>query len=161
MTMASEKTAINKYKKAMLHFIANRTLDDLKRRVAEDTSKTRKKLNYKIKGNEIIFYGPEHCKWLEFGTPPHVIRPKNAKALTIPSKGGRIVKKGGKAHTQFSYGGKTITTNKITFAKEVYHPGTRPQPFLRPAFWNDVPDSVKRFLELTDKNPEIIDSQWL
>ncbi len=44
--------------------------------------------------------------FLEYGTAPHEIRPKNAKALYI---GGR-------------------------FVKVIKHPGSAPQPFMRPAF---------------------------
>lgn len=44
---------------------------------------------------------------VEYGTAPHTIEAKNAKAL------------------RFTKGGKTI------FAKKVNHPGTKPQPFMR------------------------------
>ena len=46
-----------------------------------------------------------HAHLVEFGTKPHKIRPKSKKAL--------------------SFGGKA--------AREVNHPGARPQPFMRPA----------------------------
>ena len=48
--------------------------------------------------------------YLEFGTRAHIIRAKKAKAL------------------HFFTGGKEV------FAKYVNHPGTKPYPFLRPAF---------------------------
>ena len=50
--------------------------------------------------------------YVEYGTGPHVIRVKNKKVLS---------------------------DGKQFFGKEVMHPGTRAQPFLRPAF-----SSVKR-----------------
>jgi len=46
---------------------------------------------------------------VEYGTSPHVIKPLNKKAL------------------KFKSGGKTI------FAKQINHPGTSAQPFMRPA----------------------------
>lgn len=45
---------------------------------------------------------------VEFGTAPHIIKPNNAEALAILSS-GKVV-------------------------DEVNHPGSRPHPFLRPAF---------------------------
>lgn len=50
---------------------------------------------------------PELAKWLEEGTRPHVIRPREAKAL------------------RFVQGGQ------LRFAKKVQHPGTRPYRFFR------------------------------
>jgi hypothetical protein len=47
--------------------------------------------------------------WMEEGTRPHVIRPRNAKALMWPG-----------ADHPYAL---------------VNHPGTRPSPFLRPALW--------------------------
>ena len=49
----------------------------------------------------------EYGKYVEFGTPPHVIKPKDKQALKFKS-------------------GK-----KIIFSKKVNHPGTRPNPFIR------------------------------
>lgn len=46
------------------------------------------------------------ARYLEFGTRPHVIRPRNAKAL------------------KFNVGGRTV------FARSVNHPGTRPYRWL-------------------------------
>ena len=54
----------------------------------------------------------KYAKGLEFGTPPHTIRVKNAKVLA--SKG------------QF-------------FGKKVKHPGTAPRPFMRPALHKMIP----------------------
>jgi len=52
---------------------------------------------------------------VEFGTAPHIIRPRTKKAL------------------KFKSGGKDV------FAKKVKHPGTPAQPFFRPAL-----DQVKK-----------------
>lgn len=66
------------------------------------------RFNITDEGIEIIM--AQHGIYVEFGTIPHIIRPVNAKAL------------------KFKVDGKTI------FAKEVHHPGTDPQPFIRPTF---------------------------
>lgn len=55
---------------------------------------------------------------VEFGTNPHIIKPKNKTVLKFEV--GRIARLSGKKK------GKTIV-----FTKEVKHPGTRPNPFIR------------------------------
>jgi hypothetical protein len=50
-----------------------------------------------------------YAAWVELGTLPHTIRPVNARAL------------------------RWINESGIHFASIVHHPGTRAQPFLRPA----------------------------
>lgn len=66
---------------------------------------------------------------LEFGSRPHLIRPKNGKAL------------------RFIMGGKLI------FAKEVHHPGNKAYSYIRgtvsdrlPAYTNDICGSAFKFL---------------
>lgn len=62
------------------------------------------------------------ANWLEFGTAPHLIKARRAKALFIP-------------------GGHPIT--------EVHHPGAPAKPFIRPAFdtqWRAALDAYKDVL---------------
>jgi hypothetical protein len=56
----------------------------------------------------------------EFGSRPHVIRPRNAKVLAWggPRRLTGRLRKGGKA---------------THFARIVHHPGTKPYPYLMPA----------------------------
>lgn len=54
-----------------------------------------------------VFNDTEYALAVHNGTPPHVIRPRNAQALRFEGAGGGIV-----------------------FATVVHHPGTRPRPFL-------------------------------
>ena len=62
----------------------------------------------------------EYGKFVEFGTPPHVIRPREKEALKFEvGKKERLGQKIPKAQAN------------IVFAKEVKHPGTRPNPFIR------------------------------
>jgi len=58
-----------------------------------------------------VSYGDE----VEYGTQPHIIRPRDARVLAFPGAGGMV------------------------FAREVHHPGTRPQPYMGPAFERNVP----------------------
>ena len=68
-------------------------------------------LNPSIPGyaNYILSDAVEYGAAVEFGTAPHIIRPNAMKAL------------------KFKSGGKNV------FAKKINHPGTRAQPFFRPA----------------------------
>jgi hypothetical protein len=59
---------------------------------------------------------------VEFGSKPHVIRPKNGKVLAWPgSAAGRRLS--GRARTN---------SGRMVFAASVNHPGTRAQPYLFP-----------------------------
>jgi hypothetical protein len=62
-----------------------------------------------------------YAAFVEHGTRPHIIRPRNGGFLRFPANGGSArltgsVRRGGSA----------------VFAREVHHPGTRPHPFLVP-----------------------------
>lgn len=70
------------------------------------------------KGVKIVM--SEVGKFVEFGTLPHVIMPKNKKALAFKS------------------GGKTIIT------KRVNHPGTRPNNFIRRTLRSKLPNIIQR-----------------
>ena len=63
---------------------------------------------------------------VEFGTAPHVIEPKDAKAL------------------RFKRG------DQVVFARKVHHPGTQPQPYMRPAIdivGQDIKPMLNRHLK--------------
>jgi hypothetical protein len=53
-----------------------------------------------------IVFDTDYSAFVNDGTRPHIIRPKNAKVL------------------RFNVGGRVV------YAKVVHHPGTRPRPFL-------------------------------
>ena len=53
----------------------------------------------------VVFAEAEYVPFVEFGTKPHVIRPKDRKALFFVKNGKKI------------------------FAKKVNHPGSKPYPF--------------------------------
>lgn len=56
-----------------------------------------------------LAHGVKYGRHLEDGTPPHIIRPKNKKALRWTGPGGKPI-----------------------FAKRVNHPGTKPYPVVKP-----------------------------
>jgi hypothetical protein len=68
--------------------------------------------------------------FLERGTKPHVIRPRNGRALAWPANAsGRRLS--GRARTN---------SGRMIFAGSVNHPGTKPQPFLLPGAVKAVRD---------------------
>lgn len=84
-----------------------------------DTGNLRDSIGVRLQGDSIVI-GPDlerapYAGYVEFGTAPHEIRPKNAKAL------------------RFTVGGQVV------FARVVHHPGTRPSYYVARAFqeWLD------------------------
>jgi len=92
--------------------IANDLVIEMQRRVAVDTGHLQGSIIYRIVGDGMEISMPFYGKYVEFGTPPHVIEAKNKQAL------------------HWKQGGKDM------FARRVNHPGTRPQPFIRPTLRN-------------------------
>ncbi len=74
----------------------------------------------------LVVADANYAAYVELGTKPHIIRPKNKKALRFPASGTSVTL-GGRART-----GEVRAGGAFTFAGEVHHPGTRPQPFLVP-----------------------------
>jgi hypothetical protein len=62
-----------------------------------------------------------YAAFVEYGTRPHIIRPRNGKFLRFPAN-GRSARLTGSVRR----GGDAV------FAREVHHPGTKPRPFLVP-----------------------------
>jgi len=89
--------------------IANRLRNELVLKCPVDTGILRNSIKVKPSEEGLIIWMAEYGKWIEFGTPPHIISPKNKKAL------------------KFKVGGKEV------IVKKVKHPGTRPNPFVRTA----------------------------
>lgn len=90
---------------------ANFLLTEMEIRVPVDTGELRESLGVRVEPKRVLV-GPsaKHAPYVEFGTSPHVIKPRNKKALAFKS------------------GGRTIVV------KQVNHPGTKAQPFVRPAY---------------------------
>lgn len=71
-----------------------------------------------------------YAAYVELGTRPHVIRPKNGKVLAWPAKGSARLS------------GSTKRGGSRIFARVVHHPGTKPQPFLVPGAQQAIEDNL-------------------
>ena len=72
----------------------------------------------------------DYAGYVEQGTRPHVIRPRNRKALRFPAT---------RADARLS--GAPRKGGRVRFAKRVMHPGTRAQPFMVPGAQKAVSDA--------------------
>lgn len=92
--------------------VANFILTEMEVRVPVDTGELRRSLAITVLSDGVRI-GPNtpYAAYVEFGTRPHQIKPK--------SSGGTLA---------FTVNGRKI------YAKVVNHPGTKAQPFVRPAF---------------------------
>lgn len=84
-----------------------------------DTGRLRSSIKVKTTNEGLLIWMVDYGKFIEFGTPPHIIKPTTKKALKFKS-------------------GKNIV-----FAKKVRHPGTRPQPFIRTAIATKLANIIK------------------
>jgi HK97 gp10 family phage protein len=98
---------------------ANEICNTMKSLAPVDTGNLRDSIGIQMQGNAIII-GPDmslapYAGYVEFGTAPHEIRPKNAQAL------------------RFMVGGTVV------YARVVHHPGTRAAYYVADAFqqWVD------------------------
>lgn len=83
-----------------------------------DTGRLRNSIKVKPTNEGLIIWLVEYAKFVEFGTPPHIITPKTKKAL------------------KFKVG------KKIFLRKKVRHPGTRPNPFIRNTIQNKLKNII-------------------
>ena len=78
----------------------------------------------------IVEASANYAAYVELGTKPHTIRPKNASVLAWPANSSDR-RLSGRARTK---GGKR--SGPSIFAKVVHHPGTKPHPYLLPGAVN-------------------------
>ena len=84
--------------------------EELKKASPVDTSTLRNSIKVFVTSKGLEIFMKEYGLYVEYGTPPHTIEPKNKKALKFKSGGENII------------------------VKKVRHPGTRPNPFIRTTF---------------------------
>lgn len=120
--MVNKKEFINKFKTALGYLIEG----ELIKNVPVNTGSLKASIETTISKDKVNIAMLDYWKYIEYGTPPHIIRPVNAKAL------------------KFSINGDDV------FAKEVHHPGTRPQPFIRPMLRNKLGGLIKRAIEVAN-----------
>jgi HK97 gp10 family phage protein len=96
---------------------------------------------------------------VEFGTKPHIIRPRLKKALFFASQklvterfGKRAKLSRRKTGSLTSASLKRYGNAAFQYARVVHHPGTKPQPFLVPA--------AREVIEASGEAKDIIIAKW-
>ena len=86
-------------------------------RFKNQTGTLRRSIQKRVDGAErgVVFTDEKYAPYVEFGTRPHTITPKTGKMLA------------------FKVGGKMV------FARKVNHPGSKPYPYMTPAFEESTP----------------------
>ncbi len=94
--------------------------------------------------NDVAVIGShmEYAPYLEEGTRPHIIRPKNGKALAWKSTRAVVKEFRGKGAKKSSGGEYQKSSRWMMFAKYVKHPGTKAKWILRDAILNIAPFHV-------------------
>ena len=77
----------------------------------------------------------EYAPDVEYGTPPHEIDPDEKKVLAFQAAAGSDIS------TKKLQ--KSKSKNTRIFVKAVHHPGTKPQPYMRPGYRAAVPKMEK------------------
>ena len=88
--------------------LASHAEEVMRGKAPERTGRLKKSIRKSVRPNRAVV-GPSipYAVYVEYGTRPHEIRPVRARALRFEVEG------------------------RIVFAARVWHPGTRPQPFIR------------------------------
>ena len=93
----------------------------------------------------------DYWKHLEYGTAPHIIKPKNKKVLAFEwtkYKGGMIGQKG-RRELKIAR-----SRSNMVFFKQIKHPGTKKHPFVRPGLLASKSKILKYLNEHIGKNPK-------
>ena len=109
---------VNKDLKGLIRRSTERVAGMAKRNAPSSMGKLRQSITAKVKGlTGEVAVNVDHAGAVEFGSKPHEIRPRLKKALAFkPGAGFRFWDESGRV-----------------VVKSVKHPGTKAQPFLRPA----------------------------
>lgn len=88
---------------------------------------TATKAPYRTKraGGGFDYHAPFYAHFVEFGTKPHIIKPKRGKRLAF------------------------VVASKVVAVPIVRHPGTKPRPFLGPAFdakWREALEVMEGYI---------------
>ena len=132
------KIKIEKGAEEKLHKIGRFLVERMKKTLVMNIGKPTKlteSIKYRVENNTVIIYTDnEILTFIEEGTKPHKIRPKNKKLLVFEANKRGTRKDGSK----FVYG-------DLIFAKVVNHPGTDPKPFFSSVFFESE-GVIKQFL---------------
>ncbi|MEM3426729.1 MAG: HK97 gp10 family phage protein [Nitrososphaerales archaeon] len=97
---------------------------DSKKAFTPRTGNLQQSIQIRFDSNKaVISANASYASYVEFGTKPHLILPKNRQALKIPTRDGFI------------------------FIKKVRHPGSKPYPYFFADFENRKREVAKAFME--------------
>jgi HK97 gp10 family phage protein len=98
-------------KTRVLEALAEHCADSMRQEAPEVTGALKSSITIEKIGELTYVVGPtvDYSIYVEYGTKPHLILPKHARALRFETEDG------------------------IVFAKKVYHPGSAPNPFVHRA----------------------------
>lgn len=102
--------------------IARRAQNELVITCPVDTGRLKNSIKIIPYGKGLLIKMVDYGALVEFGTPPHIIKPKDKDVLHWHKQKGR---------TQHSHPHSKGMGKDAFFSKEVKHPGTRPNPFVR------------------------------
>ena len=146
------------FKRDMERF-AKKSEDDFKKAVASSTLEmqkmAKKKVQQHTRGSKVrsgflvnninttilnggytgeVISAANYSEAFENGTKPHIIRIRNKKVLAGARRG---------APAGWKSGGRSASMGYATYGKEVRHPGTRPHPFMYPA-WKHASNHLEK-----------------
>ena len=128
--MAKEiRVSINKLRESIpfiLEGIAYDLVEELKKMCPVDKGSLKNSIKLVKFGGGYHITSLKYAWYVEYGTPPHIIRPKNKKSLAF-----EFTKGVGGRKARLEAGIRKGNANEI-IVREVKHPGTSPQPFIRP-----------------------------
>jgi len=111
--------------------IAFRLQTELMLKAPVDKGRLKNSIKVVPYGQGVIISLVDYAKFVEFGTNPHIIKPKNKKAL------------------KFKIGSKNV------FAGAVKHPRTRPNPFIKTTLKQKLQriiiEEIQRIIKILDR----------
>lgn len=106
MKIVVDKADLEKKFNSALHEIGLNLSQTFAEAAPVRTGFLKNSFSYELDGNVITIKAAEYLDNVLYGTPPHIITPKNKKALSFRMDGKKVL------------------------AKKVNHPGTAPNPFV-------------------------------
>ena len=112
--------------RGLLHKLQLDTTAEAKRLVHRKTGNLGRSISpgYITTHEALVVAHAGYAAFVELGTRPHIIRPRNRQALRFPAAGAKVTLAGRVRSGQGN--------GAYAFAKVVHHPGTKPYPFLLP-----------------------------
>lgn len=104
----------------------------------------------KIENDMITFTLPYYAKYVIEGSPPHIIKVKDAKSLAVPIKDWT----GRKPNPYGSKQGFPMLSKDgkfVLLGKKINHPGNAPNMFVQDVLYRELGDVVKLAIEQSRK----------